>query len=699
MPKIFEADKNKFVDDCLNIFRKSLLSSVVPAYKETVKFVFQKSELSRSGDNEQLVEQFNELKQDQPAVTDSINSIARSVLDEIVDQLEMTKGEIHLQMADDEDLEVSLDITQMESVLDIKYSRYLHALENRFKVFYANRNVSKSNMPLGVPFLCSIVSQFLDVFDWAADVKIHLVKKLLRHLRDNMLDAYETINNRFAEVGILPNISLGYETAHLRKQLDNRDQASVISDKSVPPNKPKTEENKADTLIQSVFKLMNQTRKSENKIKTTKIDNALINQSMQDLSETTGIGAGSVEMEKFQELLADEIRNKTGIYYPGFTDYQQNVMDILGMLYDLIREDETIDKNIFSSINAINVPLMRIAINDARFFTHKEHPARMFLENIIHASRNWFGTSVVNDLHKLSAFVASDFDGGADSFKSGVEELQSYLSLVSRRADKAEQKWVSSSKGKEKMDVSRLVVKNFLKQMQKYDTPVFISDLLENVLQAYLTITVLRHGESSEKWQKDTETISSVVRMTDAAEVRNLTLKQRIESLQYFENILQQLGFTEIDKAATVENIRSCLQATSHGHSACNIKLKNVISVSSAGQAQLTNSDDDSSLEDRDLNQDEKAQLVKFKLTPMGTVFEFTSEDSKERTRRKLIWLSPLSNKALFVSLLGNKPVEKKFNAIAIALMKKNMKKIQVENRNYFEYAIQKIYGTLMKIS
>ncbi|VAW41457.1 hypothetical protein MNBD_GAMMA01-1708, partial [hydrothermal vent metagenome] len=97
----------------------------------------------------------------------------------------------------------------------------------------------------------------------------------------------------------------------------------------------------------------------------------------------------------------------------------------------------------------------------------------------------------------------------------------------------------------------------------------------------------------------------------------------------------------------------------------------------------------------RELTDLEKTELTKIKLMPYGTLFDFITNQQRDKIRRKLSWFSPVSNKALFVSLLGNKPYERSLNAIAIDLVRKNILIVKIENNKYFDRVLGNIFTSL----
>ena len=76
-------------------------------------------------------------------------------------------------------------------------------------------------------------------------------------------------------------------------------------------------------------------------------------------------------------------------------------------------------------------------------------------------------------------------------------------------------------------------------------------------------------------------------------------------------------------------------------------------------------------------------------------MFDFLKESQGEVIRRKLSWFSPLSNKALFVSLAGRKPYECSMNTVAIGIYNNDIIKVKVENKKYFNRFLSKLLEKL----
>ncbi len=719
---------NNLITNSLVPFQICLEKSFSTACEKTLEELFLQAENASSNQQEtQLFEQYNGLKNNQQYILKILGDVTKSMPDTITEQISLSDEEISLSLVEDEELEISLAFTQLESVLDIKFSNYLYALEKRLKILFASRNITKANMPFGVASICWIYSQTLEMLEASILTKVSIIEILKKELNKNLPALYDLIDKKFVDAGILPNIkkkvaprqsskrSTPAQTpadsaGSVRSSLEQGEAPEHQNYSSPAGNSNVLQGNqnngndlsakaKSSELVKSIFDLMNQSRMSGNQgAPASNIDNSMMDQTLDNLSKVTSVAAGGAEIDKLKEMILEDVKNETGIYYPSLTTQQQNSFDVMGMFYEQVKADNSIDGNILSSLNAINIPLIRTSIKDDEFFNNPSHPAREYLEKLIYAAQKWHGTSVVKKLHKFSSNVASEYDGTSQSFDAANEDLESYLRLTERRAKKAEEKWVNAAKGKEKLDISRHKVEEVVENVAKNAVPEFVQNVIKYVIQDSLTLSLLRHGEDSEQWHKNISTSTNIAKMANPELIKELTPKQKIESLHHLDQTMDELGFSENDRSRTLNNIKECAEAASEGTLTEDIELtevptinKNKANIKRAGSVKLE--------ELRELTEVEKTELTKIRLMPYGTLFDFIINQQRDKIRRKLSWFSPVSNKALFVTLLGSKPYEKSLNAIAIDIARKNIIVVKQEKKKYFDSVLKTIFNKLQSIS
>jgi hypothetical protein len=107
-------------------------------------------------------------------------------------------------------------------------------------------------------------------------------------------------------------------------------------------------------------------------------------------------------------------------------------LDIVAMLFDLIFDDDKVPNSIKGLVSRLQIPILKVAMLDQRFFADRNHPARRFLDSIAGITIRWGKTVDEGDPFyvKLSAIVAgiqSSFDRDADIFGSAITELAAFV--------------------------------------------------------------------------------------------------------------------------------------------------------------------------------------------------------------------------------------------------------------------------------
>ena len=718
-----QTGQNSLITSCMQPFQNTLINSYEAAIKKALKDLFHQSQNAASNKIEsELFEQYNNIKKYHQNSIVSLRQVIQRMPEEITNQQEASEEFVELSLVDEEELETTLSFAQMESVLDIKFSKYLIALEKRLKLLFSSNSISKFNMPYGVTSICWVFSQTLNLSNFDINSKKTIVENLKSNLSKDLLAFYEIVNEKFVQAGILPNLmktdksvlwkkgnkfSSGLEAATKYSPEDEKDKtAEDLLDKKdtkkekINPedthNKDREASNKKlNKIIDSIFQLMSSNRpQALHSSNDSFVDNNLLDKSLDNLSKVTSIGAGSTEIERLKEMVLEDVSENTGIQYPSLSMEQQNTLDIMAMFYEQVKNDITIDHSMTSSLNAINLPLIRTAVNDETFFEDSEHPARKYLEQIIFASQKWHGTPVVKKIHKFSTHVADEFDGTQRSFQQANEDLESFLRLTERRAKKAESKWIKTAQGKEKLEVSRHKVEEIIDNVIDNASNKFIKNVLKSVLQDSMTLSLLRHGEESPEWHENINTSSTIAKMSNPELVTELTPKQKVESLHHLDKTMDELGFSKNDRTNTINNINECTQAAINKIPEDKLNLVDIPSINKI-RKKVNQSGTKKIEEIRKLSSKERTELTKFKLVPYGTFFDFIMNQQREKIRRKLSWFSPVSNKALFVSLLGNKPLEMSMNLVAIDLARKAILKVEIPDTNYFERTLSTIFSKL----
>jgi hypothetical protein len=692
----------KLLESSLDSFNNCLVNCFKSSIEKVLQDLFYQAEFAKTNQQElELFEQYNQLRKKQDQLSAYLKNALQRMPVEFTEQIRESEDVFKLSLVDDSELEISLELNQIESSISSRFIKQLFVLEKRINVLFKSNNISKSNMPMGANSICWILKTTIDESSFSLLTKSALLKAIKGELKYNLSETYQYINNLFVEAKILPNIEFKAENLNQtnpsktkRKKAKNRSKVKTNQSQSLgsSPTNNVANTSPAKHLASSIFELMNQNKPPSNP-QNARIDNKIVDQSLKKLSELSNKSIGVNDLKKIKEILLETIQNDTGIYSPTLSQNQENSIDMMDHFYNHVKNDKNLDNNITASLDAINIPLIRLAVSDQEFFNNEEHPAREYLEKIIHASQQWHGTSVINDLQKISINIANEFEGSCEPFEEANKNIDDYLQVTRLRSKNSEKKHVSTAKGKEKLQSSREIVHKAISKLLALEIPAFVKDVINTIIQDSLTLCLLRFGEDSVQWKNQLEKYSHLVKMTHFSSQQEITSKQKIEALHHLDQTMDDLGFSKNDRKTTIDNFKECSQSANKDVE--KVKLKDVHSI----QPDPVIEPEEPIVKVKELSKEERLELTKFKLLSFGTMFDFLKESPDEVVRRKLSWFSPLSNKALFVSLAGRKPYECSMNTIAIGIHNQEIVKVKVEDNRYFNRFLTKLLNKLKKFT
>jgi len=742
-------NKQQILKECIIIFDKHLQTSLKESMGLALKQLFSKAEVASSNQEEHtLFSQYNQLKSGAKDFSVIIRKKIKEMPAFISTEVNKSDSKMSLSLVEDEELSISLSLTQLDSTLEIVSHAELYTLEKRMNVIFGNEKINKTNMPFSPASVVWLFSHAFKQIDFDVQVKTLIIENLIKQFGEKINQAYHQINQVFIEAGILPNIQpeILKPSRTSKKENspaddiaeqgpneggsdgNNRDavassgggSADAASQHYYAKGQSDTAVNNLDSpyqqrqydpetkqLVESIFDMLSPARgtavnQSEANQGVHNIADEDFDQALAQIAKDSGVVATSKTIHSLKELLADQVRNNTGNFYPELSAKQNKTLDLMGLVYDEIEKDESIDSHIRSSFNAINVPLLRTAVNDESFFTDAGHPARKFMELLVESSQKWHGTNVIKQIHQYSDIAAKTFDGTATSFVKALEQLREYLDVTQNRAERAEKKWVSAAQGKEKMDLTKSEVETHLNDILDGCEIKFIKDIIYHVWRDSLTLTLLREGKDSEQWKNKIKSAKTIAQIGNKTTFMKLSGTDKIKAMCHLDETMDELGFSKRDRVSTKDNIHLCLgwqesdEIEKHSKKP---KLKKVLSIDEAIKTEEIQTANKKIEEIRELNEAEKIMKEQVIKMPYGTLFDFVINQNKDTLRRKLSWVSTMSESALFVDLVGRHPHKMKLPRLAIDLCRKNIIRVELQEGGYFKSALNKIMSRLKKIA
>ena len=94
--------------------------------------------------------------------------------------------------------------------------------------------------------------------------------------------------------------------------------------------------------------------------------------------------------------LAQLRRVAPGDAAPQLEEEDSDAIDLVGLLFDNLMQDVRPNSPAAELLTRMQVPLLRVALQDKSFFTKREHPARQMLANIAETGAQWVGEDEVS---------------------------------------------------------------------------------------------------------------------------------------------------------------------------------------------------------------------------------------------------------------------------------------------------------------
>jgi hypothetical protein len=370
-----------------------------------------------------------------------------------------------------------------------------------------------------------------------------------------------------------------------------------------------------------------------------------------------------------QDLLTQLRRSARPDETPALSDEDNDTFDLVGMLFDELVKDVRPNSQAAGLLTKLQVPLLRVALSDKRFFDETQHPARQMLNAVAETGAYWLGDddadgALVGKMQALVDRTLRDFDGDMGLFEALLKDLSSHLQTIARKAEVAERRHVEAARGKERLAQAREHAADAVKRITEgSELPVFTRTLLNQAWTDVMALTSLRHGEDSETWGQQLETANKLVQLARpgaaaAGEEAPALQKEVAESLR-------QVGYHEAESEAIAKRLIAPAAEAADDDAASRTELLMRMKTAS----RLGSTEKPANPKPEQLTPEVMARVQQIKTLAFGTWFEFTTNTQGDRVRRRLSWYSPVSGTAMFVNHRGQKAAETTIEHVAIQMV------------------------------
>ena len=326
-----------------------------------------------------------------------------------------------------------------------------------------------------------------------------------------------------------------------------------------------------------------------------------------------------------------------------------DTFELLNLLYTAIGSELRKGAPSNDLLDRLQVPLLRVALQDRGFFVREQHPARQLLNAVAEAGAVWIADDETDPqlnskLQHAVDHVVTHYDGDATVFDSANQKLQQHLQAMARKAEVSERRHVDAARGRDKLDLAKARANEAIDQAIGGGTlPKFLRTLLDQAWTDVLTLVLLRHGEHSDEWRLHAAATAQIVATHLLGEPAPDGLAARIESA------LGLVGYHGEEAVAIARQLTGMPDDKDDPASRTELAIKLKARTRLGADAEPKPPE----LEPRTPREQECYELLR--ALPFGTWIEFATNQQGDMVRRRLAWFSPTTGRALFVNQRGQR--------------------------------------------
>ncbi len=217
-----------------------------------------------------------------------------------------------------------------------------------------------------------------------------------------------------------------------------------------------------------------------------------------------------VPMQKPEDLLGSLGESLSSISENGDHSIGQRERDVIGLvsvLFEMVLEERVVAEPLKAVISSMQLPVIKVALQEPNFFCMPQHPARRLLNEMTLSSIGWVETEnyhkdpLYKSIHSAVQKVVNEYDQEPDIFNDVLADLKSTLETENKRAELRKQRLVDAEAGRDLSATARAAMNKLISKRLQEDTPQFIRNMVSNEWNNVLFLNYIQYGKKSKEWQ------------------------------------------------------------------------------------------------------------------------------------------------------------------------------------------------------
>lgn len=657
-------------------------------------------------------------------------------LTEPLEELDMDQ----LTLVGNDEYEETLLVTNMVNQVRAHCAQQLFALDQRLALLNNGSKLGEDRNPFGPQAIAQAFRDTLARSVFPLRIKTILYVLFDQQVMQHLQPLYEQLNKRLADGGVLPNLKYRPQgqrpaSSHTPRPAKVAEKSTTMPDDGAPvlppysasdlPDMPPGDRN---ALFGGLAVLLAERRRRGDK--ATLFGNTQSIVSFGPTTATTTYSANELleALNRLQRESAHELAQRlrqpqpvdalkadlqrhleAGSAQPKntrLTDQEADVIDLVGMVFDFILDDENLPDSCKTTLSHLHTPFLKVALLDKQLFTQHHHPARKLLNAMAQAGVLYGGEgeerALLAKMHWVVERVIQDFVGDLSLFDSLLGDFNEYVSNLRQKVELRERRAMEAARGRDRLLAAREhALEAIAKVTQDRDLPELVRNFLEMSWCDALTFIVLRSGEHSDEWKRACEVgeqLAWSVTPLDAAG-RDHLQAIRLALLEELRKGLEVLGgYHEDGIRRLLQDLVACQHAIQAQQPQIAAQLKQELPESPLGA--MLGAEGHTLVKPNGEALSERVRVLMKELSHLefGTWFEFS--DTTPARRLKLSWFSPTTRNYMFVDHTGQRVAVKPIVQLAQEMEAGRVRLVPTEqSAPLMDRALSAIYRVLQRFT
>ena len=627
-----------------------------------------------------------------------------------------------LSLLEKEDLEENLAVDNMILKGDNRYYRELYALERRFSHMANGLDVNGRSNPVAPSFLCKSMRDALNCLNVVISVKLVIFKQFELELIENLGVLYDELNDYLTSADVLPELNQKIARSIVKPSVQDHTPMPVVD--GAAPESELVETDLPAAHFATLQNLLERNRGSLSPsqavrraslpvVDTRELLGALSSlQKMLQLEQLATAGEWDLKSSLFKQLhiTGDDSAARQ------IDHVDQDVIDLISMLFEFILEDKNLPDAMKVLIGRLQIPLLKMAVQDKEFFSKKCHPARRLLDSLAAAAIGWSEQQgreedgLYRRMESIVHRVSTEFHSDVSVFEKLHKEFDKFQAQRNRGSQIVEKRTTQVTQGKERLAEARAVVfKEINSRLEvRNDLPDVVVELIKDGWKDVLLLNGLREGIGSDQWQDALMLMDKLIWSIEPkayAGDRQKLLKDIPDLLKGLREGLNAISFDQHRTTHIFREIQNCHVSALRGDSDHMAQPpaeigSDIADTDNPQNKALTENVTENALLGPFQNGDSVEEIVdeyldQAKALSIGTWLEVKEEADEAAKRVKLAWRSDVTGTQLFVNRKGMKVAELNLHALAAWLRSGGAKVLEKTDVPLMERALSAMVSAL----